>query len=104
MAAKKTRLQKAAEKYCAELQEWLTNPKNDDLPNETVEPKIKAAFDDFLLALIKDEDECAEFIARGGIIDELDFLPLVFEHFKSQKIFDAIFIVRAILPCLAMLN
>jgi hypothetical protein len=90
MTTKKTRLSKAEEKYCAELQEWLTNPKNEDLPNEIVESEIKAAFDRFLQALIEDEDECAEFIAKGGMIDELDFLPLVFEHFKSRKIFEAI--------------
>lgn len=90
MATKKTRLQKAEEKYCAELQEWLTNPKNEDLPNEIVEPKIKGAFDEFLQALIEDEDECAEFIAKGGIIDEIDFFPFVFERFKSRKIYEAI--------------
>ena len=90
MATEKTRLRKAEEKYCAELHEWLTNPKNENLPNEIVEPKIMAAFDEFLQSLREDEDECAEFIAEGGIIDELDFLPLIFEHFKSRKIYEAI--------------
>ena len=90
MATEKTRLRKAEEKYCEELHEWLTNPKNEDLPNEIVEPKIQAAFDEFLKAMLENEDECAEFIAKGGIIDELDFLPLVFEHFKSRKIYEAI--------------
>ena len=90
MVTKKTRLKKAEEKYCSELQEWLTNPQNEDLPDEIVESKIKAAFDEFLKALLEDESECAEFIAKGGIIDELDFLPFIFEHFKSQKIYDAI--------------
>ena len=90
MATKKTRLRKAEEKYCEELHEWLTNPKNEDLPNEIVESKIQAAFDEFLQAMLENEDECAEFIAKGGIIDELDFLPLVFEHFKSRKIYEAI--------------
>ena len=90
MATKKTRLRKAEEKYCAELHEWLTNPKNEDLPNEIVEPKIQAAFDEFLQALLEDEEECAEFIAKGNIIDELEFLPLIFEHFKTQKICEAI--------------
>ena len=90
MTTKKTRLRKAEEKYSAELQEWLTNPKTEDLPNEIVESKIKVAFDEFLQALIEDEDECAVFIAKGKIIDELDFLPLVFEHFKSRKILEAI--------------
>ena len=90
MTVKKTRLRKAEEKYCAELHEWLTNPKNENLPIETTESKIKTAFDEFLQALIEDEQECAEFVAKGGIIDELDFLPLVFEHFKSRKIFEAI--------------
>ena len=90
MTTKKTRLRKAEEKYCAELHEWLTNPKNEDLPNEIVEPKLQAAFDEFLQALIENEDECAEFIAEGHIIDELEFLPLIFEHFKSRKIYEAI--------------
>ena len=90
MANKKTRLRKAEEKYCDALHEWLTNPKNEDLPAEITESKIKAAFDEFLQSLIKDEDECAEFIAKGQIIDELEFLPLIFEHFKSRKIFEAI--------------
>ena len=40
--------------------------------------------------LIQDEDECAEFISKGKKADELEFLPLVFEHFKTRKIFDAI--------------
>lgn len=90
MATKKTRLRKEEEKYCAELHEWLTNPKNEDLPNEIVEPKLQAAFDEFLQALLEDEEECAEFIANGNIIDELEFLPLIFEHFKSKKIYEAI--------------
>lgn len=90
MATKKTRLRKAEEKYCEELHEWLTNPKNEDLPNEIVEPKIQAAFDEFLQAMLENEDECAEFIAKGGIIDEIYFLPLIFEHFKSRKIYEAI--------------
>ena len=90
MATKKTRLRKAEEKYCAELHEWLTNPKNEDLPNEIVEPKIQAAFDGFLQALLEDEDECAEFIAEGNIMDELECLPLIFDHFKTRKIYEAI--------------
>ena len=90
MATTKTRLRKAEEKYCAELHEWLTNPKNEDLPNEIVEPKIQVAFDEFLQEMIKDENECAEFIAKGNITDELEFLPLIFEYFKTQKIYEAI--------------
>ena len=90
MTTKKTRLRREEEKYCAELHEWLTNPKNEDLPNEIVEPKLQAAFDEFLQALLEDEEECAEFIANGNIIDELEFLPLIFEYFKSRKIYEAI--------------
>ena len=90
MTTQKIRLRREEEKYCAELHEWLTNPQNEDLPNETVDSKIQAAFDGFLQALLKDEGECAEFIANGNIIDELEFLPLVFEHFKSRKIYEAI--------------
>ena len=90
MATKKNRLRIAEEKYCAELHEWLTNPKNEGLPNEIVEPKIQAAFDEFLKEILKDEHECAEFIAEGNIMDELDLLPLIFEQFKTQKICEAI--------------
>ena len=90
MATKKSRLRKAEEKYCAELHEWLTNPKNEDLPNEIVEREIQAAFDEFLQAMLENEDECAEFIAKGNIIDELEFLPFIFEHFKSRRIYEAI--------------
>ena len=90
MTLKMTRLRKAEENYCAQLHEWLTNPKNEDLPPEVVEPKIKAAFNDFFQALIQDEDECAAFICQGNRMDELDFMPLIFEHFKSKKIYEAI--------------
>jgi hypothetical protein len=88
--AKKSRLEQAEEKYCFQLHEWLTNPMNDDLPEEVVEANIQKAFDEFLKAMLEDEDECAEFIAKGVIVDEHDFLPLVFEHFRSQKIYEAI--------------
>ena len=40
--------------------------------------------------LIVDEDECADFIAIGGIMDEIKLLPMIFEHFKSEKIYEAI--------------
>lgn len=90
MGKRQTRLQQAESKYCNQLHEWLTNPKNEDLPNEIVEPQLKAAFNDFLEALILDEDECAQFISNENFLDELDFLPLIFAHFKSQKIYNAI--------------
>lgn len=90
MTTKKTRLMRAEEKYCEQLHEWLTNPKNEDLPNEVISPKIEAAFNDFLNALLVNEDECAEFISAGGVIDEINLLPIVFEHFKSPKIYEAI--------------
>lgn len=90
MSTKKTRLMKAQEKYCEQLHEWLTNPKNEDLPNEVVESKIAAAFSDFFNALIANEDECADFISNGGIINEIELLPLLFEHFGSKKIYEAI--------------
>ena len=90
MTTKKTRLMKAEEKYCEQLHEWLTNPKNEELPDEIVEPKIKAAFNDFFSALIADEDECAEYISQGGVLDETELLPMIFEHFKSRKIYEAI--------------
>lgn len=90
MATKKTRLMKAQEIYCEQLHEWLTNPKNEDLPNDVVEPKIEAAFNEFFQALITDENECADFISNGGVMDEIELLPLLFKHFKSKKIYEAI--------------
>ncbi len=87
---RKSRLRIAADKYCEQLHEWLTNPKNADLPNEIVVPKLDSAFHTFFQELIFDEQECADFISKGGIIDEMEFLPLVFEHFKSRKIYEAI--------------
>ncbi len=90
MSLKNSRLRNAEIKYVEKLHEWLTNPKNEDLPNEVVTPKIEAAFNAFLQELLQDEDECAEFISAGGVMDELDFLPLIFQHFKSRKIYDAI--------------
>ncbi len=90
MVAKKTRLMKAEEKYCEQLHEWLTNPKNEGLPNEAIELKIEEAFNEFFHALIADEDECAEFISKGGVMDEIKLLPMIFEHFKSKKIYEAI--------------
>ena len=85
-----SRLNKAEKLYAQELQEWLTNPKNENLSNEIIDAKIEDAFNAFLQELIKDEDECAMFISKGGIIHELDFLPLIFNHFKSRKIYEAI--------------
>ena len=90
MANKKTRLQKAQERYCDQLHEWLTNPQNDDLPNEIIEKNIETAFNEFFQSLIADENECADFIAKGCIISEMELLPMIFEHFKSKKIYDAI--------------
>ena len=90
MSAKKTRLEEAEMQYCGQMQEWLTNPKNEDLPSEVVEAHIEAAFQEFLQALLFSEEETAQFIANGGIMDELDFLPLIFNHFKSVKIYQAI--------------
>ena len=58
------RLHKAEDKYCAQLHEWLTNPKNEDLPDEIIETKIETAFKEFFQALIVDENECADFIAK----------------------------------------
>ena len=86
----KNRLRNAEDKYIEELHEWLTNPKNEDLPNEVVTPKIEAAFHAFLQELLQNEDECAAYISAGGVMNELDLLPLIFEHFKSRKIYKAI--------------
>ena len=90
MTTKKSRLKIAEEKYCEQLHGWLTNPKNEDSPNDVVEPKIEAAFNEFFQALIADENECAEFISKGGVMDEIELLPLIFKHFRSQKIYEAI--------------
>ena len=86
----KSRLKKAEEKFCEQLHEYLTNPKNENLPNEIVEPKIKEYFNEFFQSLIADEDECAIFISKGNILNEMELLPQVFEHFKSVKIYEAI--------------
>ena len=90
MSNKKSRLKKAELAYCDALHEWLTNPKNEELPNEITEAHIKQAFDMFLAALLLDEDECAAFISEGAILDEQELLPRVFDHFKSEKIYAAI--------------
>ena len=87
---KKTRLRSAEDKYIEEMHEWLTNPKNEDLPNEVVTSKIEAAFHAFLQELLQDENECAAYISAGGVMNELDLLPLIFEHFKSRRIYEAI--------------
>lgn len=90
MRTKKNRLKEAETKYCEQLHEWLTNPRNQDLPDEIVEPKIEAAFNEFIKALVQDEDECAEFISKGCVLDEMEILPVVFNHFRSEKIYEAI--------------
>ena len=60
------------------------------MPDEIVEPKIEAAFNEFIKALVQDEDECAEFISKGCVLDEMEILPVVFNHFRSEKIYEAI--------------
>ena len=60
------------------------------LPSEVIELKTEAAFNGFFEALIADEHECAAFISEGGVMDEIEFLPLIFEHFKSERIYKAI--------------
>ena len=90
MSSKNARLKNAENKYVEALHEWLTNPENEDLPDEAVTHGIEAAFHEFLQELLRDEDECAKFVSAGNITHELYFLPLIFEHFKSRKIYDAI--------------
>ena len=90
MMEKNSRLKMAEKKYVYELQEWLTNPKNADLANEMIEGKLKEASQAFYKELIQDESECADFLSKGGVADELEFIPLIFEYFKSRKIYDAI--------------
>ena len=90
MGKKQTRLQQAESKYCDQLHEWLTNPKNENLPNEIIESQLKVAFNEFLDALVFDEEECAQFISEGRFLDEMEFLPLIFDRFRSAKIYDAI--------------
>lgn len=84
------RLLKAEKKYFNELQEYLTNPQNEDLPNDVIEPKISEAFKEYVQALLLDEDECANFISEGGRAGETEYLKIVFDHFKSRKICEAI--------------
>ena len=90
MKKKSTRLEKAEAEYESQLHEWLTNPKNEDLSPELTEEKLSAAFQRFLDELLADEAECAAFIFVGGRLDEHLYLKTVFDHFKSQKIFEAI--------------
>ncbi len=87
---KKNRLKEAEEKYCKQLHECLTNPKNENLPNDIIETKIEEAFNGFIQALVQNEDECACFISKGNVMDELEILPIVFDRFKSVKIYEAI--------------
>ena len=90
MSVKKTRLELAEEQYGDTVQEWLNNPRHEDLPNEIVDHALDVAFGAFLQALLADEEECAAFIAKGNVTDELVILPLIFEHFKSVRIYEAI--------------
>ena len=90
MRVKATRLEKEEEKYENEMQNWLTNPKNEDLSDEVVEQKLADAFDRYVQALLLNERECAEFIAAGGRMGEPEILEIIFEHFKSREIFEAI--------------
>lgn len=85
-----SRIEKAEIKYCNTLQEWLTNPKNESLPDEIVENEISASFDEYIKELLLDETECAEFISAGNRTEELEYLKFVFDHFKSHKIYEAI--------------
>lgn len=84
------RLKNAENKYCLQKHEWLTNPQNEDLPDEIIEQRLQEAFDEFLKELCLDEDESAEFISGGCVLDELEFLRTVFDYFKSEKIYEAI--------------
>jgi hypothetical protein len=86
----KSRLKKAEVQYCETLQDLLTNPKNEDLPNEIIQPQIEEALNKFVQELLLNEDETAAFIAEGNVFDEMKMLPIVFEHFKSAKIYVAI--------------
>lgn len=85
-----TRIEKAGLKYSEQLQDLLNNPVNENLSNEIIEPKIKNAFGEYLQALLQDEDECVAFVSKGNIPEEIIVLPLIFEHFKSVKIYNAI--------------
>ena len=84
---KKTRLELAEEKYEEALHAYLTNPASEKLSNEAVEEALDAAFCEFYSELILNEDECCEFIAEGGRLNELDYLEKLFNHFKSRKIY-----------------
>jgi len=87
---KKNRLKNAEIKYSSKIQELLTNPINEILPDNIINPQINSAFSEFLEEILKDENECAEFISKGNIVDEIYILRPVFEHFKSNKIYEAI--------------
>ncbi len=86
----KNRLIETEIKYFDALQEWLTNPKNEDLQSEIVENEIRKACDEFVEALTLDEGETANFLSNSSQIYDIDVLLSVFEHFRSKEIYEAI--------------
>ena len=85
----KSRLKKAEVLYCETLQDLLTNPQNEDLPNEIIEPQIEEAFNKFVQELLLNEDETAAFIAEGNVFNEMEILPptitKVLEETETRK-------------------
>ncbi len=84
------RLKNAEKSYEHALQEWLNNPKNENVSNEIIEQNIQKEFNKYLQELLLDENDCAIFISEGGKLNELNYLQTIFDHFKSLKIYQAI--------------
>ena len=85
-----SRLERAHSAYCDLLQDLLCNPKNENLPNEEIEPQITAAKEAYLSALVSNEEECAAFLTSTFHYNDLEFLMPIFLHFRSARIQKAI--------------
>ncbi|MBR6737860.1 MAG: hypothetical protein IKL82_05810 [Clostridia bacterium] len=90
MKKKKTRLQQALSNYYTLLHTYLDNPLYEDEPNEVVDPLCDKAYDEFIKEFLLNEDECAEFLEHGRRYVEIDWLEIAYNHFKSEKIYNAI--------------
>ncbi len=84
----KTRLESARDKYVNEYITLFTE--NDGLDLDEIFKKQEVIFNTFLQELLKDEDDTANQILKGGWFGEIDFFMPIFNHFKSFKIYDAI--------------
>lgn len=89
MKQKKTRLEVASHLYFDTLQDLLCNPKNEDSPDEIIEPQIEKAEQAFIKELLQEEQETIEYILSQDLIS-MHILKIVFAHFNSVATFNAI--------------